>query len=219
MGMPELTADMSTFADVHPQRVATFSILRLYEKYFDYMVETYGADGATAAIIISCPEEAPRKEMWRRYIAARDNPDIDSSDGDRIMTASVAGVGMWYQYMSNAMGLNTPKYDAPKDIASEAGASPKKFIAIAIHRLYEKYFDYMMKTYGTDGATAVMIISCPEEGKRKQMWDEYILERDRVDPNLSDEEKRISASVNGLGMWYQHMSEEMGLNETTTLGG
>jgi hypothetical protein len=215
MGMPELTADMSTFMDVQPQRVAVFSMLRQYEKYFDNMVETYGADGATAAIIISCPETEPRKEMWRRYLEARGN----DGDKNKIMTASVIGVGLWYQYMSNALGLNTPKANAPKDITSNAGSSPKKFIAIAIHRLYEKYFDFMMQTYGADGAAAVMMISCPDAKERELMWNTYLSERDNSDPNLSEQEKIMTASVSSLGVWYQHMCIELGLSETTTGGG
>jgi len=215
MSMPELTADMSTFQDVNPQRVATISMLRLYEKYFDYMVEIYGADGATAAIIISCPEEEPRKEMWKRYITARG----DDGDKNKIMSASVIGVGMWYQYMSNAMGLNTPKLNTPYDLTAQAGSSPKRFITIAIHRLYEKYFDFMMKTYGADGATAVMMISCPEPIKRGAMWDEYMAERDNPGSVLSEQERIMTASVTGLGRWYQHMSMELGLSETTTGGG
>lgn len=101
MGMPELTADMGSMAGLSPKKFAAVSILRLYEKYFDFMVEKYGVEGATAAILISCPERNVREEMWKRYTDER-----DKENGGNEVTASVYSVGDWYQYMSDAMGLN-----------------------------------------------------------------------------------------------------------------
>ena len=102
MGLPELTGDISGMAGMSPKNIAAISVLRLYEKYFDYMAtggQNINIDRMTAAILISCPEENRRNELWTIYETERDKPN-----GNQI-TASVLAVGGWYQYMSFAMGL------------------------------------------------------------------------------------------------------------------
>jgi hypothetical protein len=104
MGMPELTSDLSDMAGLSPKKVAAVAALRLYEKYVDYMAKPEGVsiDGLTAAVIISCTEEAQREAMWQAYLDERDKQDGGSAAK---FTASVYAIGKWYQYMSNSMGL------------------------------------------------------------------------------------------------------------------
>ena len=101
MGLPELTGDISGMAGMSPKNIAAISVLRLYEKYFDYMATSkdINIDRMTAALLICCPEEHTREELWKKYTDER-----DKQDGNQI-TASVLAVGGWYQYMSFAMGL------------------------------------------------------------------------------------------------------------------
>lgn len=102
MPLPELTSDISGMAGSSPKNIAAIAILRLYERYFEYMAinPDVNVDRMTAAILISCPEKAQREEMWKRYLAEKEKQD------GNVVTASVYAVGDWYQYMSNAMGLN-----------------------------------------------------------------------------------------------------------------
>jgi hypothetical protein len=100
MGMPELTSDMSSMAGLSPKKVAAIATLRMFEKYFDFMTNTYGIEGATAALLITCTEKPQREAMWKRYTDERDKQD------GNLVTASVYSVGDWYQYQCNAMGLN-----------------------------------------------------------------------------------------------------------------
>lgn len=88
-------------AGMSPKNIAAISVLRLYEKYFDYMATSkdINIDRMTAALLICCPEEHKREELWKKYTDER-----DKQDGNQI-TASVLAVGGWYQYMSFAMGL------------------------------------------------------------------------------------------------------------------
>ena len=101
MGLPELTGDISGMAGMSPKNIAAISVLRLYEKYFDYMATSkdINIDRMTAALLICCPEENRRKELWDLYEKERDR------EGGNQITASVLAVGGWYQYMSSAMGL------------------------------------------------------------------------------------------------------------------
>ena len=102
MGMPELTGDINDMAGSSPKNIAAIAALRLYEKYFDYMASNpeVNIDRMTAALLISCTHKTKREQMWQTYM------DKKSQDGCNEVTASVYAVGEWYEYMSNALGLN-----------------------------------------------------------------------------------------------------------------
>jgi hypothetical protein len=100
MGLPELTSDLNDMAGSSPKTIAAVSVLRLYEKFFDYMSvnPNVNVERMTAALLISCPEKARREAMWTTYLKERD------AGGE--VNAAIYAAGEWYEYMSNAMGLN-----------------------------------------------------------------------------------------------------------------
>jgi hypothetical protein len=102
MGLPELTSDINDMAGSSPKTIAAVSVLRLYEKFFDYMSinPNVNVERMTAALLISCPEKAIRERMWKLYLKERDAP------GGGEVNAAIYAAGEWYEYMSNAMGLN-----------------------------------------------------------------------------------------------------------------
>jgi hypothetical protein len=101
MGMPELTSDIQGMAGSSPKNIAAIAVLRLYEKYFEYMAihENVNVEQMTAALLICCPEKKRREEMWKTYLEQK------KATGSEV-SASVYSVGDWYEYMSGAMGLN-----------------------------------------------------------------------------------------------------------------
>lgn len=108
MSLPELTSDMTSMAGSSPKQIAAIAVLRLYERYFHEMATNpnVNIDRMTAAILISCPEDKQREAMWKEYCKLRDDEKTGEEQLTRVLTASVMAVGKWYQYMSNAMGLN-----------------------------------------------------------------------------------------------------------------
>ena len=109
-----------------------------------------------------------------------------------------------------------PMPELTSDMNNMAGLSPKKVAAVAILRLYEKYFDNMAanKDVNIDRMTAAILISCPENDQRERLWKLY---RDTRDKDNNDDQ--LTASVVAVGAWYQYMSGAMGLTESSTMGG
>lgn len=101
MGSPDFGSDMM-MAGQSPKVIAAILTMRIYEKYFDYMASggaEINVERMTAALLITCPEKKQRETMWKTFIDQR--KELDSE-----VAASVYAVGDWYEYMSNAMGLN-----------------------------------------------------------------------------------------------------------------
>jgi hypothetical protein len=98
------------------------------------------------------------------------------------------------------------------DMSGMAGSSPKNIQAIAILRIYEKYWDQMAtnENFQIDRATAATIITCPDAKQRDEMWKFYTAQRDKTNA--------VDASVLAVGMWYSFMADSMGLNEKSTAG-
>jgi hypothetical protein len=105
MGLPELTADISSLAGSSPKNIAAIAVLRLYEKYWEAMAldNNFNVERGTAALIICCPEANKREAIWAKFISERDKTGS-------LTTASVLAVGEWYTYMSSAMGLHEKSY-------------------------------------------------------------------------------------------------------------
>ena len=96
-----------SMAGSSPKTIAAILMMRIYEKYFDYMAsggEQINIQRMTAALIITCPEKSKREEIWQTFLTEKDKPNGNE------MSASVYAVGEWYQYMSNALGLNESTY-------------------------------------------------------------------------------------------------------------
>jgi hypothetical protein len=98
------------------------------------------------------------------------------------------------------------------DMSGMAGSSPKNIQAIAILRIYEKYWDQMATNpdFQVDRATAATIITCPDAKQRDKMWQLYLTEKENSN--------EVNASVLAIGAWYSFMADSMGLNEKSTAG-
>jgi len=95
------------------------------------------------------------------------------------------------------------------------GGKPKDFYLLEFFRLYEKYWDDMIKSTSdrqVDIATGLLIGSCPHKPTRERIWTSYIAMRD--DPIKGS----ISASVYASGDLWDYLSVTLEFTEDAYAG-
>lgn len=101
------------------------------------------------------------------------------------------------------------------DTLNSQGGKPKDYYLIEFFRLYEKYWDDMTRSNGSDGAidlaTGLLVGCCPHKPTRERLWKEYIA--------IKNKDGSLTASILISGDLWEYLSNTMEFTEDAYGGG
>ena len=99
---------------------------------------------------------------------------------------------------------------------TSSGGKPKDYYLLEYFRLYEKYWDDLIKSQSDrqiDIATGLLIGCVPHKPTRERIWKDYILMRD------DSSKGAVSASVYASGDIWDYLSNTLEFTEEAYAGG
>jgi hypothetical protein len=100
------------------------------------------------------------------------------------------------------------------DTLTAYGGKPKDYYLLEYFRLYEKYWDEMVKNAGSDltvdVSTGLLLGACPHKATRERLWEGYL--------KLKGERGALTASILTSGEFWDYLSTTLEFTEEAYAG-
>jgi hypothetical protein len=108
MVVPQINLESLSAIGGKPKDYFLLEWFRLYEKYWDGIVDAHGdkdtIDACTGLILGTCPNKTKREDLWANYIKIKSEPKKTHLD------ASILTIGELWDYLNTTMEFTDEAY-------------------------------------------------------------------------------------------------------------
>jgi hypothetical protein len=114
MALPQINLESLSAIGGKPKDFFLLEFFRLYEKYWDQMLEHpedgTAIDAATGLLMATCPNRKTREDLWAHYVAKKAGDKENNIPKSTPLTASILTVGELFDYLNTTMEFTEEAY-------------------------------------------------------------------------------------------------------------